>query len=76
MSTYVSHYFYLATKVFLRSHLIMNGVCVLFVGWLNIIKLDGVGYLTFDEERSQVCKLLAKRQLKWSEGKELRRQKP
>ena len=49
----------------------MNGVCVLFVGWLNITKLDGVGYLKYDEERSQVCKPLGKRQPKWSEVKEL-----
>lgn len=41
-------------KVFLKCPLIMNGVSVLFVGWLNIIKLDGVGYLMFDEERSKI----------------------
>ncbi|XP_028410088.1 core-binding factor subunit beta-like isoform X2 [Dendronephthya gigantea] len=41
-------------KVFLRSPFIMNGVCVIFVGWLNIIKLDGVGYIIFDEERAKV----------------------
>ena len=32
----------------------MNGVCVIFVGWLNIVKLDGVGYLMFDEETAKV----------------------
>ena len=40
----------------------MNGVCVIFVGWLNIVKLDGVGYLMFDEDTAKVvlvplCKL-------------------
>ena len=32
----------------------MNGVCVKFVGWLNIVKLEGVGYLMFDEDRAKV----------------------
>ena len=32
----------------------MNGVCVIFVGWLNIVKLEGVGYLMFDEDRANV----------------------
>ena len=41
-------------KVFLRSPFIMNGVCVKFVGWLNIVKLEGVGYLMFDEDRAKV----------------------
>ena len=42
-------------KVFLESPLIMNGVCVRFVGWLNTVKLDGMGYIKYDEERATVC---------------------
>ena len=38
----------------MKSSFIMNGVCVIFVGWLNIIKLDGVGYLIFDDETARV----------------------
>ncbi|KAK0162759.1 hypothetical protein PV327_006510 [Microctonus hyperodae] len=37
-------------KVHLRSHLIMNGVCVRWRGWIDLERLDGVGCLEFDEE--------------------------
>lgn len=37
-------------KVHLRSHLIMNGVCVRWRGWLDLERLDGVGCLEFDED--------------------------
>lgn len=29
----------------------MNGVCVLFKGWLDLERLDGVGCLEYDERR-------------------------
>jgi hypothetical protein len=35
----------------------MNGVCVIFVGWLNIVKLEGVGYLMFDEDTAKACSI-------------------
>ncbi|XP_008543787.1 protein big brother-like [Microplitis mediator] len=37
-------------KVHLKSHLIMNGVCVKWRGWIDLERLDGVGCLEFDEE--------------------------
>ncbi|XP_070157729.1 protein big brother [Polyergus mexicanus] len=39
-------------KVHLRSHLIMNGVCVRWRGWIDLDRLDGVGCLEYDEERA------------------------
>ncbi|XP_015592403.1 protein big brother [Cephus cinctus] len=39
-------------KVHLRSHLIMNGVCVRWRGWIDLERLDGLGCLEFDEERA------------------------
>ncbi|XP_034658705.1 protein brother [Drosophila subobscura] len=40
-------------KVHLRSHFIMNGVCVRFRGWVDLDRLDGVATLEFDEGRAQ-----------------------
>ncbi|XP_076243406.1 protein big brother [Calliopsis andreniformis] len=39
-------------KVHLRSHLIMNGVCVMWRGWIDLERLDGVGCLEYDEKRA------------------------
>uniref|UniRef100_T1GFI7 Protein big brother n=1 Tax=Megaselia scalaris TaxID=36166 RepID=T1GFI7_MEGSC len=39
-------------KVHLKSHFIMNGVCVRFRGWLDLDRLDGVGCLEYDERRA------------------------
>ncbi|KAG5309695.1 Protein big brother [Trachymyrmex zeteki] len=39
-------------KVHLRSHLIMNGVCVRWRGWIDLERLDGVGCLEYDEEHA------------------------
>ncbi|CAG7728776.1 unnamed protein product [Allacma fusca] len=41
-------------KVHLRSHFIMNGVCVRWRGWLDLERLDGVGCLEYDEEAAQI----------------------
>jgi len=41
-------------KVHLRSHFIMNGVCVRWRGWLDLDRLDGVGCLEYDEEVGMV----------------------
>lgn len=32
----------------------MNGVCVVWKGWLDLQRLDGAGYLEFDEDKAQV----------------------
>lgn len=39
-------------QVHIKSHFIMNGVCVKFRGWLDLERLDGVGCLEFDERRA------------------------
>lgn len=39
-------------QVHLRSHLIMNGVCVRWRGWIDLERLDGVGCLEYDEEHA------------------------
>ncbi|XP_046675714.1 protein big brother-like [Homalodisca vitripennis] len=41
-------------KVHLRSHFIMNGVCVRWRGWIDLERLDGVGCLEFDEEKAMI----------------------
>ncbi|KOX79878.1 Protein big brother [Melipona quadrifasciata] len=38
------------TLVHLRSRLIMNGVCVMWRGWIDLERLDGVGCLEYDEK--------------------------
>ncbi|XP_051171880.1 protein big brother-like [Leptopilina boulardi] len=50
-------------KVHLKSHLIMNGVCVLWRGWLDLDRLDGVGCLEYDEERANEEDALLRDQL-------------
>lgn len=45
-------YFSFHLQVHLKSHFIMNGVCVRFRGWLDLDRLDGVGCLEYDERRA------------------------
>nr|XP_006113875.1 core-binding factor subunit beta isoform X1 [Pelodiscus sinensis] len=33
--------------------MILNGVCVIWKGWIDLQRLDGMGCLEFDEERAQ-----------------------
>lgn len=35
----------------------MNGVCVVWKGWLDLQRLDGAGYLEFDEDKARVSLL-------------------
>ncbi|KAJ9582409.1 hypothetical protein L9F63_003262, partial [Diploptera punctata] len=41
-------------EVHLRSHFIMNGVCVRWRGWIDLERLDGVGCLEYDEDKAQL----------------------
>jgi len=41
-------------KVFLRAPLILNGVCVVWKGWVNLRRLEGMGSIEYDEERAQI----------------------
>lgn len=34
--------------------MILNGVCVIWKGWIDLHRLDGMGFLEYDEERAQV----------------------
>uniref|UniRef100_A0A7M4E2R2 Core-binding factor subunit beta n=1 Tax=Crocodylus porosus TaxID=8502 RepID=A0A7M4E2R2_CROPO len=42
-------------KVYLKAPMILNGVCVIWKGWIDLQRLDGMGCLEFDEERAQVA---------------------
>ncbi|XP_046842916.1 protein big brother-like isoform X3 [Xenia sp. Carnegie-2017] len=42
------------SAVHVRSSFIMNGVCVLFEGWFDLHRLDGIGSLKFDEANAHV----------------------
>lgn len=39
-------------RVHIKSHFIMNGVCVRFRGWVDLERLDGAGCLEYDERRA------------------------
>ena len=41
-------------QVYLKSRFIMNGVCVMWRGWLHLQRLDGAGCMEFDDDRAQV----------------------
>ncbi|XP_064599092.1 core-binding factor subunit beta-like [Liolophura sinensis] len=50
-------------KVHLKSQFIMNGVCVVWRGWVDLNRLDGVGSLDYDSERAQVEDALLREQI-------------
>lgn len=46
--------FFSVSQVYLKAPMILNGVCVIWKGWIDLQRLDGMGCLEFDEERAQV----------------------
>lgn len=58
-NTVVNSLFFLKylQQVFIKSRFIMNGVCVVWKGWLDLQRLDGAGYLEFDEDKAKVSLL-------------------
>jgi len=46
--------FYWIRQVHLKSQFIMNGVCVVWRGWLDLCRLDGTARLEYDHERARV----------------------
>lgn len=40
-------------KVCLKSQFILNGVCVTWRGYIDLNRLDGVGYVEFDAQRAK-----------------------
>ena len=50
----ICYCFVKSSQVFIKSRFIMNGVCVVWKGWLDLQRLDGAGYLEFDEDKAQV----------------------
>lgn len=53
--------FNLVFQVHLKSQFIMNGVCVIWRGWIDLRRLDGIGCLEFDAGRAEVslCDILS-----------------
>ena len=49
---------FVSFQVYLKSQFILNGVCVVWKGWIDLHRLDGVGSVEYDEERANVSKLL------------------
>ena len=41
-------------QVHLRSHFIMNGVCVRWRGWVDLERLEGIGCLEFDDKAAAI----------------------
>ncbi|XP_076470255.1 core-binding factor subunit beta-like isoform X2 [Babylonia areolata] len=50
-------------KVHLKSQFILNGVCVIWRGWIDLHRLDGIGCLDFDEERAEAEDALLREQI-------------
>lgn len=48
----------LSLQVYLKAPMILNGVCVIWKGWIDLQRLDGMGYLEYDDERAQVSSVL------------------
>ncbi|XP_038561828.1 core-binding factor subunit beta isoform X2 [Micropterus salmoides] len=40
-------------QVHLKAPMILNGVCVIWRGWIDLQRLDGMGCLEYDDERAQ-----------------------
>ena len=51
-------------KLWFRSPMIMNGVCCVCVGYVNLTKLDGTARLEFDNEYARVSEDSAERRKK------------
>lgn len=41
----------------------MNGICVIFRGWIDLDRLDGVGSLDYDEERGSLEEAILKEEI-------------
>lgn len=50
-------------KVHLKSQFILNGVCVIWKGWLDLHRLDGIGSIEFDVERATIEDALLRDQI-------------
>ncbi|GFN92206.1 core-binding factor subunit beta [Plakobranchus ocellatus] len=50
-------------KVHLKSQFILNGVCVLWRGYIDLVRLDGIACLEFDRERAEVEDSLLREQM-------------
>ncbi|KAK7500236.1 hypothetical protein BaRGS_00008459, partial [Batillaria attramentaria] len=50
-------------SVHLKSQFILNGVCVIWRGWVDLVRLDGIGCLEFDDERAEAEDALLREQI-------------
>ncbi|XP_033625939.1 core-binding factor subunit beta-like isoform X2 [Asterias rubens] len=41
-------------RVHLKTRFILNGVCVVWRGWVDLQRLDGIGYVEYDEDKARV----------------------
>ena len=57
-------------KVHLAASLILNGVCVKFVGWIDMDTLNGKAQLLFDEERAKKEDKLMKESIELAQEKQ------
>nr|XP_023675592.1 core-binding factor subunit beta-like isoform X2 [Paramormyrops kingsleyae] len=44
---------FLCIYVYLKAPMILNGVCVIWRGWIDLQRLDGMGCLEYDDEKAQ-----------------------
>jgi hypothetical protein len=44
--------------------MILNGVCVLWQGWIDLVRLEGMGCLQYDEALAYQEDLILKKQIK------------
>ena len=52
-----THTHHSRAQVYLRSRFIMNGVCVQWVGWIDLETLNGKARLVYDEEQAKVSQI-------------------
>ena len=44
--------------------MILNGVCVLWQGWIDLVRLEGMGSLEYDEALAHQEELILNKQIK------------
>ena len=50
-------------QVHIKAPFILNGVCVLWQGWINLQTLEGMGSIQFDAEAAKIEDSIMKKQV-------------
>ena len=50
-------------KVHIKAPFILNGVCVLWQGWIHLQTLEGIGCIQFDAEAAKIEDSIMKKQV-------------